>query len=304
MSDGLFSAIELGAGGPRTGYRLYRLEVFNWGPSTSGSGGCPRTARPRCSRATSVAASRRWSTPSAPCSCRPTESLITRRRARTRGNARCGPTWRVTTSRSGSRPPARPRPVGLRDHRHYSVILGVFANDSFDESVTLAQVFHQKDRAGQPDRFFVTSQKQLSIETDFTDFGSDLTDLRRRLRAGGAEIHAVFPDYARRARRLLGIKSEQAMELFHQTVSMKSVGNLNESSAATCSSQPTPPTKCATSLPTSRTSQRPTTRSSEPASSSKHSSPWSPWMQRPNIDYQREATSSHDDHPLRQSTIG
>ncbi len=29
-------------------------------------------------------------------------------------------------------------------------------------------------------------------------------------------------------RRLLGIRSEQAMELFHQTVSMKSVGNLTD----------------------------------------------------------------------------
>jgi hypothetical protein len=37
--------------------------------------------------------------------------------------------------------------VGLRDHRSYSVILGVFLNEAFDETVTLAQVFHQKDRA-------------------------------------------------------------------------------------------------------------------------------------------------------------
>ena len=29
-------------------------------------------------------------------------------------------------------------------------------------------------------------------------------------------------------RRLLGIRSEQAIELFHQTISMKSVGDLNE----------------------------------------------------------------------------
>src|SRR3954451_13935043 len=120
------------------------------------------------------------------------------------------------------------RSVGLRDQQHYSVVLGVFANAGYDETVTLAQVFHQKDRAGQPDRFFVTSTKELSIETDFTNFGPDLTDLRRRLRAGGAEIHNVFPDYSRQLRRLLGIRSEQAMELFHQTVSMKSVGNLNE----------------------------------------------------------------------------
>lgn len=120
------------------------------------------------------------------------------------------------------------RPVGLRDHRHYSVVLGVFANEGFDETITLAQVFHQKDRTGQPDRFFVTSPKQLSIEADFTDFGSDLGDLRRRLKAGGAGVRNNFPEYATDRRRLLGIKSEQAMELFQQTVSMKSVGNLNE----------------------------------------------------------------------------
>jgi uncharacterized protein YPO0396 len=94
--------------------------------------------------------------------------------------------------------------------------------------VTLAQVFHQKDRAGQPDRFFVTSAKELSIEADFTDFGSDLITLRKRLRASGAEVFNSFPEYSRQMRRQLGIRSEQAMELFGQTVSMKSVGNLNE----------------------------------------------------------------------------
>ena len=31
MTDALFSAVELGTGGSRAGYRLHRLEVFNWG---------------------------------------------------------------------------------------------------------------------------------------------------------------------------------------------------------------------------------------------------------------------------------
>jgi uncharacterized protein YPO0396 len=106
----------------------------------------------------------------------------------------------------------------------------VFTNEGYDETVTLAQVFHQKDQTGQPDRFYITSDKSLSIETDFTDFGADLTDLRRRLRAGGAALfnNGEFPKYATSYRRMLGIKSDQAMELFHQTVSMKSVGNLND----------------------------------------------------------------------------
>ncbi len=37
-----------------------------------------------------------------------------------------------------------------------------------------------------------------------------------------------FPEYGREYRRRLGIESEQAMDLFHQTVSMKSVGDLND----------------------------------------------------------------------------
>src|SRR6266851_1790571 len=84
------------------------------------------------------------------------------------------------------------------------------------------------DAGGQPDRFYLTSDKPLSVAGDFADFGSDMTALRRRLRAGGAQIYDSFPDYGKDFRRRLGIESEQAMELFHQTVSMKSVGNLTD----------------------------------------------------------------------------
>ena len=56
-----------------------------------------------------------------------------------------------------------------------------------------------------------------------------MTRLRRRLKAtDGVRLHDGFPEYGKDFRRRLGIESEQAMELFHQTVSMKSVGNLTE----------------------------------------------------------------------------
>ncbi|OFB38078.1 hypothetical protein BA059_16125 [Mycolicibacterium sp. (ex Dasyatis americana)] len=121
------------------------------------------------------------------------------------------------------------RPKGLRENkRSYSVILGVFRNHGHDETVTLAQVFQQRESTGQPYRFFLTAGKELSIATDFADFGTDLRELRKRLRTAGADIFDEFPKYATSLRRLLGIRSEQALELFHQTVSMKSVGNLND----------------------------------------------------------------------------
>ncbi len=123
---------------------------------------------------------------------------------------------------------ASARPVALRDQNSYSVILGVFHNAGYDQTVTLAQVFYWKETQGQPARFFVGSEQELSITADFSNFGSDITQLRKRLRRQGAEIEDSFPKYGAWFRRRLGIDNEQALELFHQTVSMKSVGNLTD----------------------------------------------------------------------------
>jgi uncharacterized protein YPO0396 len=123
------------------------------------------------------------------------------------------------------------KPVALRDGSDYSVILGVFTNPGYDATVSLAQVFWLRngDGAGQPDRFYLTADRPLSVAGDLADFGSDISALRRRLRAAsGVRVHDAFPDYGKDFRRRLGIESEQAMELFHQTVSMKSVGNLTD----------------------------------------------------------------------------
>jgi uncharacterized protein YPO0396 len=121
------------------------------------------------------------------------------------------------------------RPVGLRDTRHYSVILGVFANTGFGDTVTIAQVFRARDlNQGQPDRFYVVADTELTIAKHFSDFGTELPALRRRLREQGARVHDSFPDYSKDFRRRLSIESEQAMDLFHQTVSMKAVDNLND----------------------------------------------------------------------------
>lgn len=121
------------------------------------------------------------------------------------------------------------KPVALRDHNTYSVILGVFRNAGFDQTVTLAQVFWLKDVQGQPARFYVAAEQALSIARDFAGFGSDINDLKKRLRTRrGIELYDSFPPYGAWFRRRFGIENEQAMELFHQTVSMKSVGNLTD----------------------------------------------------------------------------
>lgn len=120
------------------------------------------------------------------------------------------------------------RPVGLRDHRHYSVLLGVFANVDFGDWVTLAQVFRAREDGGQPERFYVVAGNDLSIAKDFAEPGDSLITLRRKLRDAGVGVFDHFPEYGKTFRRRLGIESEQALDLFHQTVSMKAVDNLND----------------------------------------------------------------------------
>jgi uncharacterized protein YPO0396 len=120
------------------------------------------------------------------------------------------------------------KPVALRDASSYSVILGVFRNESYDQVVTLAQVFWLKDPQGQPARLFVAAERALTIADDFTVNGGDITALRKKLRGAGCELNESFPPYGAWFRRRFGIEHEQALELFHQTVSMKSVGNLTD----------------------------------------------------------------------------
>lgn len=120
------------------------------------------------------------------------------------------------------------KPVALRDASHYAVILGVFHNAGFDQTVTLAQVFWLKDSFGQPERFYAVADKALSLTSDFSDFGTAVPALRTRLRKSGVSLFDSFPPYSAHFRRRFGNMGEQALELFHQTVSMKSVGNLTD----------------------------------------------------------------------------
>ncbi|MFT4234312.1 MAG: ATP-binding protein [Microbacterium sp.] len=229
MSDALFSALEVEApSADLTGYRLDRIEVYNWGTFDKQVW----TVSPQGQ--TSLLTGDIGSGKSTLVDAITTLLLPAHRIAY---NKAAGADAKERTLRSyveghykseRNEVTGASRPVGLRGRNAYSVILGVFANAGYGEQVSLAQVFHQRDQSGQPSRFFVTASTALSIDPDFSDFGSELKTLRARLRSQGADIDSTFPEYHRRVRRLLGIRSEQAMELFHQTVSMKSVGNLND----------------------------------------------------------------------------
>jgi len=121
------------------------------------------------------------------------------------------------------------RPVALRNHNALSVILGRFRNEQFDLEVTLAQVLWFREQQGQPSRLYIAAKGALTIKEHFTRFGQELKQLKKRLKKrDDTQVFDSFPPYGVAFRRLLGIKSEQALDLFHQTVSMKSVGDLTD----------------------------------------------------------------------------
>lgn len=118
------------------------------------------------------------------------------------------------------------KPVAFRDHNNFSVILGVFTNEGYSQTISLAQVFSCREPTGQPDRFYVIADKALTIGEHFANFGSELAGLKKKLKTHKASLYESFASYCAEFKRHFGISSDQALELFNQTVSMKSVGNL------------------------------------------------------------------------------
>ena len=216
------------AAAPHTGFRLHTLEVYNWGTfdqrvwrlQLEGDNGL-LTGDIGSGKSTLVDAVTTLLVPSQRIAYNKAAGADARERS-----LRSYVLGHYKSERNEAT--GTTRPVSLREPGNYSVILGVFYNAGYEQTVTLAQVFWLKEAQGQPARFYVGAEKALAIASDFANFGSDINTLRKRLRAAGALVEDSFPPYGAWFRRRFGIETEQALELFHQTVSMKSVGNLTD----------------------------------------------------------------------------
>ena len=112
----------------------------------------------------------------------------------------------------------------LRQHGSHSVLLASFANASTGQVVTLAQVLWIEDSVR---KLFVVSTRSLNIDEHFRLHGAP-ADLRKQLKEHGAEVFNEFAAYGRRFRQLMGFRSEKALDLFNQIVSIKEIGGLND----------------------------------------------------------------------------
>ena len=118
------------------------------------------------------------------------------------------------------------KPVALRGTGQLTVVLGVFHNAVLGKWVTLGITLWATQEAGQPNRFYSLAEAEQSIAADFSNFGQDPLKLKKKLRAAGVDVRDTFEPYAAAFKRQFGITGNQAMELFHRTVSMKQVENI------------------------------------------------------------------------------
>lgn len=200
MNDSVLPQLDLMTDPRRVGFRLQRLELLNWG--TFGERVWTLELDGRNNLVTGDIGSGKSTLVDAV-----TTLLVPQRRAAYNKAAGAGVRERTLRSyvlghykseRNDAGSAARP--VSLRDHNSYSVILGVFGNVDYRQSVTLAQVFWIADARNQPDRFFAAATRDLSIAGEFARFGTDITQLRKRLRSRGwrygTAFHPTAPGFA------------------------------------------------------------------------------------------------------------
>lgn len=223
----LFETVDGASAPPRPGFRLDRVEVLNWGTFHKhvwgldlGGNNALLTGDIGSGKSTFVDAV--------------TALLVPRANFNKAAGAATGERSLETyffgryKSERGE-PGLSSKPVALRGPDSYTVLLCRFFNQALAQHVTLAQVFWAKAPQGQPARLFIVADKPLSIKDHFSGFGPDINTLKKRLRAmDRVELYDTFPPYGSAWRHRFGIDNEQAMDLFHQTISMKSVGNLTD----------------------------------------------------------------------------
>lgn len=125
---------------------------------------------------------------------------------------------------------SREKAVSLRytnpNDSTFSVIIANFTNEGYHESVSLAQVFWIENDKAQ--KLLIIREKQpLSVKEHFSNI-EDAKELRKRMKelSNTETFDDNFSKYSQRFRHLFGMQTDKAIDLFYQTVSMKSVSSL------------------------------------------------------------------------------
>ena len=109
----------------------------------------------------------------------------------------------------------------IRDGKGYSVLLAIFKNEC-DDKITLAQVFWFNSQK-KVEKFFIVGQCSLGIKQDFAGATTPHEIKSKFKSVEQVTIHSSFDSYSVHFRQLFGIESEKALELFCQVVATKEI---------------------------------------------------------------------------------
>jgi uncharacterized protein YPO0396 len=208
------------------GYRLQRLEVYNWGTFNRqvwaiepGGSTALLTGANGSGKSTLVDALLTLLVPSQKRSYNQA-SGAERRRERDEKSYVRGAYGRIKDEESN-----RGVVQYLRARDSYSALLAQFRNERQAQELTVAQLFYWRD--DELKRLYMIAPLRLSI-AEHLQITSTPDELRKRLRGLGVELYEEFSRYSRELIRRLRLRSSKALDLINQTVSIKEIGGLNE----------------------------------------------------------------------------
>lgn len=216
------------------GFRLQSVEVLNWGTFTRNIWRIEPNGNNSLLTG-DVGSGKSTLVDAITCLIVPHQKISFNKAAGAEKNERSLPTYikgeyKNTKTEDSDLKDSREKPVTLRYNNAsdttFSVIVANFSNVGYHESIALAQVFWiENDKVHK--LLIIREKLPLSIKEQFSNI-EDAKELRKRLKE--LSHTEVFDDnfsrYSQRFRHLFGMQTDKAIDLFYQTVSMKSVSNL------------------------------------------------------------------------------
>jgi uncharacterized protein YPO0396 len=106
-----------------------------------------------------------------------------------------------------------------------TALAAVFRDEQVDRAFTICQVLHLKSD-GSPDHVFAIADETRELKSDLAGIESS-DEIRERLQCLGYQTTKSFTDYNGWIARRTGMRSK-AMDMFNQTVAVKDIRSLNE----------------------------------------------------------------------------
>ncbi|EMJ85538.1 hypothetical protein LEP1GSC198_1952 [Leptospira kirschneri str. JB] len=210
-----------------TGFRMRKLEVFNWGTFNGkiwvlepNEKNFLLTGANGSGKSTLVDAILTLLVPSNKRNYNMAGGVDTKKKDRTEKSYVEGHYGREASGAEGI------RKVRNKQEDCYSVLLTVFSEPEKDTSVTVAQVFWFQ--SGELNKFFLIADRSMSIQESLILKGRSVKDLKSDLKKDGIRVFDNFKAYASEFKNLVGLRSDKAIDLLNQIVSIKSLRELNE----------------------------------------------------------------------------